>query len=239
MKSLIVANWKCNPTNLREAKKLFDAVKRGAKSKNAEVVICPPFLYLPLLKGITRGAQNIFWEDKGAFTGEISALQLKDLKVEYVIVGHSERRKYFHETDEMINKKIKKSLAVGLRAIFFIGENEGEDKQGVLEKQIIEGLKNISREGVKNIVIAYEPVWAIGTGKNCSVDETMKSILLIRKIISQLYTRDLADAIKVLYGGSVNSANAVQYIQNAGANGLLVGGASLDAKEFVTIIKSL
>jgi triosephosphate isomerase len=239
MKHLIVANWKMNPSSQKEAKTLFDAIKKRAKSKNVEVVICPPFLYLPLLKGLPLGGQNIFWEEKGAFTGEISALQLKDLNVEYVLIGHSERRKYFHETNEIVNKKIKLALSVGLSIIFCVGENATEDKSAVLDQQITEGLKNVSREQLKNIVIAYEPVWAIGTGNSCSVDQTMGSILLIKKIISQLYTRELADTMKILYGGSVTSKNSAPYIKEAGCGGLLVGGASLNSKEFINIITSL
>jgi triosephosphate isomerase len=239
MKTLIVANWKCNPTSFKEAKKLFDAVKKSAKSKNAEVVICPPFLYLPLLKGLTLGAQNVFWEQIGAFTGEISASMLKDLKVEYVIVGHSERRKYFNESDVIVNKKIKQGLLAKLQIILCVGENMGENTSVVLEKQITEGLKDLTRAELKHMVIAYEPVWAIGTGNNCSVDQTLSSVLLIRKIISNLYNRELADAIKILYGGSVNSSNCTSYIKDAGVNGLLVGGASLDVEEFVKIVKSV
>src|SRR3989344_3376391 len=140
------------------------------------------------------GAQDVFFEEKGAFTGEISAVQLVDSKVQYVIVGHSERRKYFNETDEAVNKKIKKALETGLKVIFCFGENDGEDKSVVLERQIREALKGISRDNLKNVVVAYEPVWAIGTGKNCSVNETMSAVLFIRKIIFGLYNRDLADS---------------------------------------------
>ncbi len=247
MKNLIIANWKMNPASQKEAKTLFDKIKKKVKTKKTEVVICPPFIYLPLLvsvKGeLALGAQNCFWEDKGAFTGEISSLQLRDFKIEYVIIGHSERKKYFNETDEQINKKIKKALSAKLKIILCIGESkeerDGEKKSEVLEKQITENLKNISSQEIKNIVIAYEPIWAIGTGDNCSVDETMSSILFIRKVIYKLYNRAIADNVRVLYGGSVKSNNSSLYVKNAGANGLLVGGASLDAEEFIKIIKSV
>ena len=185
------------------------------------------------------GAQDLFWEENGAFTGEVSAMQLKDLKVEYVILGHSERRKYLGETGGIINKKIKQALDAKLEIIFCIGEQSGDDKQVVLEQQIIEGLKHITREQLKYITIAYEPVWAIGTGQNCSVDQTLSSVLLIKKIVSNLYNRELADSLRVLYGGSVSSQNSASYIKEAGVNGLLVGGASLDAEEFVKIVKSV
>jgi len=241
MKPLIVANWKLNPSSQKEVKHLFGAIKKNAKNKNVEVVICPPFVYLPMLRGMVLGAQNVFWEDKGAFTGEVSVPMLKDLKIAYVILGHSERRQYFHETDELVNKKIKKALAAGLVPIFCIGETAEENQAGqksqVLERQITEGLKGISKEKAKNVAIAYEPVWAIGTGKNCSANETMSAALLIRKIIAGIYGRELADNIKILYGGSVNSANASMYIKESGVNGFLVGGSSLIADEFIGIIK--
>ncbi len=245
MKNLIIANWKMNPENAKEAKKLFDAVKKETRSRRQgtsglEVVICPPFIYLYLLKGLGLGAQNVFWEEKGAYTGEISAPMLKDLRVEYVIVGHSERRKYFGETDEIINKKLKKILAEGLTPILCVGENASEEPSSVLGKQVTEGLRRVSNVNgqLSNVIIAYEPVWAIGTGNNCSVDKAQTALLLIKKIISQLYTRELANSIRILYGGSVNSQNSAPYIKEAGFNGLLVGGASLDPEEFIKIIKS-
>lgn len=243
MKKLIVANWKLNPTSLKEAKELFDAVKAAfAKASAAEervdVVICPPFVYLPLLKGLTLGAQDVAFEEKGAFTGEVSAAELKDLNVEYVIVGHSERRKYFGETNETVNKKLQKVLNTGLKVIFCIGENEGEDKTVVLEQQITEGLKDIGQEHVKNMVIAYEPVWAIGTGKNCSIQDTKSAVELIKKNLSNVYGQDLADGIQILYGGSVNAQNSEEYLKDGEVNGLLVGGASLKAEEFVKIVLS-
>jgi triosephosphate isomerase len=242
MKNLVVANWKCNTTTAKEAKALFEKVKKGARNKNAEVVICPPFVYLPLFKGLTLGGQNVFWEEKGAFTGEVSPFMLKDLGIDYVIIGHSERRKYFNETDEQINKKIKRALSARLKPILCIGETKEEWERGkkseVLERQIKEDLKAVSRDEVKNIVVAYEPVWAIGTGNNCSVDETMSSVLFIRKVVSKLYNREIAAKMRILYGGSVKSENSASYIKEAGTNGLLVGGASLNADEFIKIVKS-
>jgi triosephosphate isomerase (TIM) len=246
MKNLIIANWKMNPTTQKEAKTLFDAVKKEIKNVKSEVVICPPFVFLSELKGLIIGSQNAYFEEKGAFTGEVSSEMLKDLKVEYVILGHSERRKYFAETDEQINKKIKKVLSVGLKPIFCIGEtadqrDEGK-KQEILGIQIKNGLAGIDlpaqAENIKNITIAYEPVWAIGTGNNCSIQETKDSILFIRRIILELYGKEIANNIKILYGGSVKSENAASYIKEAEANGLLVGGASLNAEEFGKIVKS-
>jgi len=242
MKPLIIANWKMNPSSLKEAREIFEGIKKGVKNSEAAVVVCPPSVYLSELKGLALGAQNIYFEEKGAFTGEVSVAMLKDLEVEYVIIGHSERRKYFNETDELVNKKTKKALQAGLKVIFCIGETaeerEAEKKYQVLERQIKEGLKGVTRDDSKNISIAYEPVWAIGTGDNCSVDETMSSVLYIRKMLVEIYNRGIADKIRILYGGSVKSDNSSAYIKKAGANGLLVGGASLNHEEFVKIVKS-
>ena len=183
-------------------------------------------------------AQNVYFEDKGAFTGEISAKMLKDLGVEYVIIGHSERRKYFGETDESVNKKIKKSLEAGLKIIFCIGETVEERDTGkkneVLERQIRRGLDGI--ESLENVSIAYEPIWAIGTGNNCSVEETKQSIEFIRETL--VLSGVEGKSIRILYGGSVKSENSGAYIKEAGANGLLVGGASLNPEEFVKIVRS-
>lgn len=235
MKKIIIANWKMNPSSEKEAVELFNAVKNGIKeSKNTEVVICPPFIYLPILKGpvlgevegMILGAQNVFFKSEGAYTGEISPSMLKNFNVEYVIVGHSERRT-LGETNDLINKKIKALLDIGLKVIFCIGEKEGGNKEEVLKKQISEGLKDV--ESLENVILAYEPVWAIGTGKNCSVEETKNSIEFIKKILSQ--------NINVLYGGSVKSSNASDYLKNGGVDGLLVGGASLKPEEFVKIVE--
>ncbi|MBU4274918.1 triose-phosphate isomerase [Patescibacteria group bacterium] len=243
MKPLIAANWKCNPTSQKEAKTLFEGIKKRVKNiKNAEVVICPPFVYLSILKGLTLGAQNCYFEEKGAFTGEISALILKNMGIDYVIIGHSERRKYFKETNEEINKKIKRAISAGLKVIFCVGETSQERDEGnktnIIKNQLKEGLEGISKAETKNITIAYEPIWAIGTGNNCSVDETMTSILFIKQTLNNLYNRAVADKTRVIYGGSVKGENSNSYIKEAGASGLLVGGASLKTEEFVKIVKS-
>lgn len=236
MKTLIVANWKMNPSSQKEAVALFNAVKKGvAKAKN-EVVICPPFIYLPFLKGLTLGAQNVFSKEKGAFTGEISPLMLKDLKVKYVIVGHSESRRVLQETDEIINKKLKAVLEAGLKPILCVGENENQEKSQVIETQLQEGLQGISSAKAKSIIVAYEPIWAIGTGKNCSIEETMTSILMIKSALTKLYSRVVANRVKILYGGSVDSKDASSYLAENFIDGLLIGGASLNAKEFVKIV---
>ena len=230
MKNLVVANWKLNPTTKKEAQEIFSAIKNEAGDL-VETVICPPYIYLSELKGLPLGAQNCFFEEKGAFTGEISAKMLKDLGVEYVIIGHSERRKYFGETNETVNKKIKSAIAVELEQIFCVGETEEERNAGkqeeVVERQIKKGLEGV--DDVEGMVVAYEPVWAIGTGKNCGVEDAKK----MREFIAKLLPGN-----RILYGGSVKSENSGDYIKKAGYNGLLVGGASLKPEEFIKIIKS-
>lgn len=230
MKPLIVANWKMNPVTIKEAEELFSSISEGVKNiENAEVVICPPFIYLPLLKGLTLGAQDSYWEEKGAYTGEVSVAMLKEMGCKYIIIGHSERRKYFNETDEMVNRKVKTTLEAGLIPIVCIGETEGEremDKtEDVLEKEIKQGLDGVD---ISKIVIAYEPIWAIGTGNPCDIEEAKR----MKEIIQKMLSKD----IRILYGGSANANNAEGYLKQAEFNGLLVGGASLSAKEFVEIV---
>ena len=201
-KPLIVANWKMNPASLKEAKKLFRLTKNKA-------VICPPFVYLSDLK--PNGAQDCFWEEKGAYTGEISPQMLKSLGIKHVIIGHSERRKHYKETDVMVRAKLKAALRAGLKPILCI------DKISQIPKDIRQGF-----------ILAYEPLFAIGTGKACSPERAEKMRLAIKKKLR----------VPVLYGGSVNSQNARDYIK-VGFNGLLVGGASLEPKEFINIVKTV
>lgn len=226
-KIFIVGNWKMNPLSLKEAKSLFDSIKRGFKSvkkiKKVEVVLCPPFIYFQGFKSkdlpFKLGSQNCFWEEKGAFTGEISPLMLKDLGCKYVIIGHSERRKYFQETDTMINKKMKIVLKTGLTPILCI------DKISQIKK----GMKEILGKDIKKIIVAYEPIWAIGTGKACGYKEAKEFNVLMKKVLGKNHS--------TLYGGSVNSKNALGYIKESGFQGLLIGGASLKSKEFLKIVK--
>ena len=248
MRLLIVANWKMNPKSLADAKRLFNSVKNGTKKiKNVEIIICPPFVYLSNFgsrsSGLKLGAQNCFWEEKGAYTGEISLGMLEDLRCQYVIIGHSERRGYFKETDEMVNKKLKTVIGTKLNPILCVGETQEErdkeETEAVLRRQLKFGLKEISSSKFQTsgLSIAYEPVWAIGTGNPCDIEEAQKMGLLIRKIISELYNRAIFKKLRILYGGSANSKNAAGYIKEAHFQGLLVGGASLNAKEFIQIIK--
>lgn len=252
MNKLIIANWKCNPQTLKEAQRFFAAAEENVKSvenvKNIEVVICAPFSYIQNLKSNVQnlivGAQDCFWEQKGPYTGEVSPPMLKSVGCEYVILGHSERRQYFNETDEIINKKIKMALASRLKPILCVGEkeNEREETKQVIENQIKECLKGIDKNQVPQIIFVYEPVWAISTtanSKDCAVNEAFSSGLMIKKMLINLCDKQTADRVKIIYGGSVDSSDAVSYIKEAKMDGVLVGAASLNANEFGKIIKSV
>ena len=266
-KPLIVANWKCNPASQKEAEHLFDTLKKELrKIKRTEVVICPPFVWLGAIRKFSfqvgsqlknrvskltlrLGGQNCFWEDRGAFTGEISSLMLKNLDCQYVIIGHSERKKYFQENDEIINKKLKSVLKNRLKPILCVGEEARDafttdgrqinEMSLVVGEQVKNGLRGVSSARVSEIVIAYEPIWAIGTGTPCSSNDAMKASLFIKKTLTNLYGRSVAERVRILYGGSVDSRNASEYIKEAGMDGLLVGSASLNASEFIRIVKGV
>lgn len=232
MKNLIVANWKMNPNTEQEAQELFNSIKDGCLEnvEKVDIVICPPFVYLSGLEGLALGAQDCYWEEKGAYTGEISTAMLKDLGCQYVIVGHSERRKFFGETNEDVNKKLKAILSANLIPIMCIGETEREREENkteeVLQEEIKEGLEGID---ISKVVIAYEPIWAIGTGNPCDIEEAQRMREVIQKMTSK--------KMKILYGGSAKADNAESYLKQAGFNGLLVGGASLKPDEFISIVK--
>jgi len=225
MKNLIIANWKCNPLTLNEALDIFESAKKQITEKglkNTEAVICPPFQYIEFLKSdlnaLMLGGQDCYSQEKGAFTGEVSALMLKNSGCQYVIIGHSERRKYQKESDELINEKINAALKAGLKPVLCI------DQVSQLEID----LKDVS---YKEVAVAYEPLWAIGTGKACGIPEALDMNQKIKEVLGK-------DAI-VLYGGSVKSDNARGYIEEAGYNGLLVGGASLVPDEFFKILEGV
>ena len=242
----IIANWKMNPVSFGEADSLIRTIKKGIKkSGQAKIIICPPAVYLSKIKANSSfelGIQNIFWEDKGAYTGEISAVIAKGLKVRYTMIGHSERRKYLKETDEMVNLKIQAALKNNLSPVLCIGETlkeKQEDKtSSVIANQLKLALEGVDKFKIQNskFKIAYEPIWAIGTGKTPLADEIMSTNLLIKKTISSLYDRETADKIPILYGGSVNSKNAYDFVDKTGMDGLLIGGASLNGSEFVRIV---
>ena len=248
-KSIIIANWKLNPGTASEARLLFSAVKKGvAGIRNAEVVVCPPFVYLPALSEIRRaaslGAQDCFWEDKGAYTGEVSSSMLKEFGVTHVIVGHSERRNWLGETDEMIARKIKAVLKEKLMPVLCVGERE-RDSSGdipvVVEEQICAALSGLKKGEFKNGIIAYEPVWAIGTGRPDTPDDAARAAIFIRKIVKKVLGKTAGEGVRIIYGGSVNAKNAASFILKdiRGMEGMLVGGASLKADEFVQIVKSI
>lgn len=241
---MIAGNWKMH-NNKSEAVLLAKAVKEGTQGiSGGDVVLAPPFTALQSVYETIGGshvllaAQNIYYEDKGAFTGEISPLMLKDIGCTYVIIGHSERRKYFHETDEAVNLKVKKSLATGIKPIVCVGETEDERNKGITEfivgiqvKKALYGIDNIDE-----IVIAYEPVWAIGTGKNATPIEAEDVHRFIRNIIGDIYG-EVCNNTRILYGGSVTPDNIGELIGMEDIDGALVGGASLKSEGFIGIIK--
>ena len=246
MKRIIIANWKMNPSTLKEAKRLFVQVKKEVRrTRNVEVVICPSFVHIyevRLRKIFTKsdfvrlklGAQNAFWQEGGPYTGEVSPAMLKELGVTHVIIGHSERKKWLGETDEMINKKVKAVLKAGLVPILCVGEWEREvanEIPHIVEEQVRAALKGIKKGDFKNGIIAYEPVWAIGTGKAETPDNATRAALYIRKIVKSVLGSKTADKIRIIYGGSVNSRNAASFIAKEirGVEGGLVGGARLKA----------
>jgi triosephosphate isomerase len=248
-KKVIAGNWKMY-NNLNESKKLIEELTSRLKSEkvNCDIIICPPFTSLSeasnLISGsiIKLGAQNMHFEDSGAFTGEISASMLKSVGCKYVIIGHSERRNIFGETDEMINMKIKKALSAGLKPIFCVGELLEERENGttndVVKRQILKGLEDISANDMKNIIIAYEPVWAIGTGKTATPVQAQEVHEFIRDLIGIKFTHTVSSTLIIQYGGSVKPDNAKELLSQKDIDGALVGGACLKADSFMGIIKA-
>jgi triosephosphate isomerase len=241
---LIAGNWKMN-TKLEEAENLVRAMLAELNSiDSVEKVLCPPFISLAAIKELIKGtsimlgAQNMHFEDKGAYTGEISPLMLVDL-CDFVILGHSERRQYFAETDEIINKKVKRALESGVKPILCVGETLEDNEAGKTEqkitRQVNAGLGGINP--TSQLVIAYEPIWAIGTGRAATGKQANATISLIRSILANIWNKEIAKAIRILYGGSVISNNVAEFITEADIDGALVGGASLKADEFVSIVR--
>jgi triosephosphate isomerase len=250
MRKIVVAgNWKMN-NDLTESQNLITKLTGGLSNMklNCDVIICPPYTSLSeastLIKNtvVKLGAQNVYFEDSGAYTGEISPSMLKSVGCEFVIIGHSERRTIFKETDETINKKIVKALENGLKVIFCIGETLEEREKnitmGIVEKQISEGLKNIAEEKLSEIIIAYEPVWAIGTGRVATPQQAQEVHSFIRKLIEDKYSDKTAEDLTIQYGGSVKPDNAKDLLSQADIDGALVGGACLKADSFIEIIKA-
>jgi triosephosphate isomerase len=243
----MAGNWKMNKTT-GEAIDLVRELKAAISGvKGVEVAVAPPFTALYAVckelegSSIRLAAQNLYWEEKGAFTGEVSPLMLKEVGCHYVIIGHSERRQFFGETDETVNRRIKAALAQGLKVIFCIGETLKEREEGktfsVIERQVEDGLKNLSDKEMKNMVIAYEPVWAIGTGKTATPGQAEEVHRFIRGKIEKLYSREVSEEIRIQYGGSVTPENIKGLMEQANIDGALVGGASLKAESFSKIVR--
>jgi triosephosphate isomerase len=244
----VAGNWKMF-TNATEAATLIKALKvKVVNVKKVDMAVCPPFTNLAtvaeLLKGTTikLGAQNLFWEEKGAFTGEVSADMLRSVGCECVIIGHSERRQYFGETDETVNRRLQRALAAGLQPIVCIGESlaqrQAGEMQTVVASQVAGAFKNISAEDFRRVVLAYEPVWAIGTGVNATPAQAQEAHAFIRTLLAETFGAELAGACRIKYGGSVKAANAKELLQQPDVDGALVGGASLEAEGFAAIIKA-
>jgi triosephosphate isomerase len=246
---VIAGNWKMN-NDLNESKDLISKLLAGLKSLNAncEVVICPSFISLSeasaMIKGskIKLGAQNLHQEEDGAFTGEVSAKMLLGAGCEHVIIGHSERRNIFMESDELLNKKIRRAIKNNLKPIFCVGElleeREKNITKQVIESQILKGLGGFSVAELKNLIIAYEPVWAIGTGKTATPQQAEEVHLFIRKLVENRFSKEFADNMRILYGGSVKPDNSKDLLSQVNIDGALVGGACLNADSFLKIIKS-
>lgn len=241
-KPFIAGNWKMNQSP-SQAKKLAEDLKSTIKAGSAEVAVCPPYLSIPVTvellsgSGISVGAQDLHWEDDGAYTGKISVSMIKDSGCEYVIIGHSEQRQYFHETDETVNKKISKAIAGGLKPIICIGETLEEREANktiqVVDTQLKGALQGITVDA--SVVIAYEPVWAIGTGKTATPDQAQEVHAHIRSQLKELVGA-VADEIRILYGGSMKPDNAAELLARTDIDGGLIGGASLKADSFQGII---
>ena len=246
---LIAGNWKmnCGPVDAAE---LLEGLK-NAKAEGAEevdVLVCPPFVSLGMSVNYLQdtdihvGAQNIHFEDNGAFTGEISASMLTECGCSFVIIGHSERREYFGETDSSVNKKIKKALEFDLVPVLCVGESLDQRKQDIhfdlVKNQVKAALEDISGDEALDVVIAYEPIWAIGTGETASKEQAQEMHAHIRSVVADLYDQETADGIRILYGGSMKPANAEELLSQPDVDGGLIGGASLDAESFAGIIST-
>jgi len=241
---MIAGNWKMN-TTVSEAVGLVKKMSPGLDEvDNVDRVVCPPFVSLAAVKEIIKGssiglgAQNIYFEEKGAYTGEISPLMLAEL-CEFVIIGHSERRQYFSETGEIVNKKIRAAQAVGLKPILCIGERLEENEAGKTEDVLAEQLRSslAGLDNLNSLIIAYEPIWAIGTGRAATGKQANETIGFIRRNVAELYGKDIAQGMRILYGGSVTADNTTEFMQQPEIDGALVGGASLKAGQFISIAR--
>lgn len=243
-KPIIAGNWKMHKT-IKEALEFVNEVKGNVNNTDVEAVICAPFTLLKDLKEATKGtnikigAQNMHFEEKGAFTGEVSPLMLKEIEMDYVILGHSERRQYFAETNETVNKKVLKALEVGINTIVCCGETLEQRESGktkeICKLQIEKALENVSKEDLHKVVIAYEPIWAIGTGKTATAEDANDVISYIREVVAGLY-QELANEVRIQYGGSVKPSNVAEIMGQSDIDGALVGGASLASDDYLKLV---
>lgn len=243
-KKIVIGNWKMNPATTKEAESLFSSISKKSVFKKSEVVVCPPFIYLEKLKKISKkislGAQDAFWGDTGAFTGQVSGEMISNLGMKYVILGHSERRE-LGETNILINKKVKGALSVGLIPILCVGDRERDENHeyfNFVKVQVEECLSGISKEQLSKVIIAYEPVWALSTTigrKDSTTDDSREMNVFIRKILTDKFGIK-TKMPRIIYGGSVNEKNILEFMTNGSIDGVLVGGASLDPKKFLEII---
>jgi triosephosphate isomerase len=244
-KPIIAGNWKMNKTTLEAGDLAAALIPLVSSANDREIVLAPPFTSLEAVSETIRGtnmvlaAQNMHWEEKGAFTGEISAEMLLDLGCKYVIIGHSERRQYFGETDETVNRKVKQALKKGLLPIMCVGETLAEREAGklneIINRQVTGGLKDLSAGDMKKVVIAYEPVWAIGTGKTATPEQANEVHQLIRQQVKSLYNTEIAEGLRIQYGGSVTPENVSTLMAMPDIDGALVGGASLKPESFAAL----
>ena len=244
-KPIIAGNWKMNKT-IKEAVEFVNEIKGQVVDTDVEVVLCAPATMLKDMKEAAKGsnvkigAQNMHFEESGAFTGEIAPAMLKEIDMDYVIIGHSERRQYFNETNETVNKKVLKALEVAIRPIMCCGETLEERESGkmedVVKAQIVEGLNNVPTEKLADVVIAYEPIWAIGTGVTASSEQANDAIAFIRSLLKEMYNEEASESVQIQYGGSVKPANVEEIMNQSDIDGALVGGASLKADSFMQLV---
>lgn len=244
-KPIIAGNWKMNLT-IKDAVKFVEDIKNEVSNTDVESCICAPFTFLKDLKEAVNGtnikiaAQNMHFEDSGAFTGEISAPMLKEIGVDYCVIGHSERREYFAETDETINKKLKQAFKYDIVPILCVGETLEQRENGItndiVKKQVVSDIDGLDKSLVSKLVIAYEPIWAIGTGKTATSKQANEVISYIREVINDLYDDEVSENIRIQYGGSVKPDNVEEIMNESDIDGALVGGASLKASDFIKLV---
>ena len=246
-KIIIAGNWKMNKT-CTETKEFFNELLPLIKGLDRNVIVGVPFTSIQTAVELTKGsivkiaAQNMNPNESGAYTGEVSPLMLKDLNVEYVILGHSERRAYYNESDEFINEKVKSALKHNIKPILCIGENLEQREKGittdVVKEQLLKDLKDLTKEEIVNVVIAYEPIWAIGTGKTATPEMAQEVHKFIRDLLTNLYSKEIADEVTIQYGGSMKPSNVVELLAQADIDGGLIGGASLEPESFKSLIEA-